>query len=134
MWRVKAKLSDPTTAQRLLAANEKKHVTWYATLDGSLGHLLPVAEKTYRRLLMLMNVMTNNLAHTAGLNPKGFRTLRQKWKDLRNPSRGVVDGDLVFKFSSLSVPLKAELARKIGTSAEEIMEDLAELDRSAAHF
>ena len=42
----------------------------YATLDGSLGHLLPVAEKTYRRLLMLMNVMTNNLPHTAGLNPK----------------------------------------------------------------
>ena len=75
-----------------------------------------------------------SLEHTAGLNPKGFRTLRQKWKDLRNPSRGVVDGDLVFKFSSLSVPLKAELARKIGTSAEEIMEDLAELDRSAAHF
>ena len=134
MWRVKAKLSDPTTAQRLVAANEKKHVTWYATLDGSLGHLLPVAEKTYRRLLMLMNVMTTNLPHTAGLNPKGFRTLRQKWKDLRNPSRGVVDGDLVFKYSNLSVPLKAELARKIGTTTEEIMEDLAELDRSAAHF
>jgi hypothetical protein len=30
-----------------------------------------VAEKTYRRLLMLMNVMTSNLPHTAGLNPKG---------------------------------------------------------------
>ena len=134
MWRVKAKLSDPTTAQRLVAANEKKHVTWFATLDGSLGHLLPVAEKTYRRLLMLMNVMTTNLPHTAGLNPKGFRTLRQKWKDLRNPSRGVVDGDLVFKYSNLSVTLKAELARKIGTTTEEIMEDLAELDRSAAHF
>ena len=42
----------------------------FATLDGALGHLLPVAEKTYRRLLMLMNVMTNNLNHTAGLNPK----------------------------------------------------------------
>ena len=134
MWRVKAKLSDPTSAGRLLAANEKKHVTWFASLDGALGHVLPVAEKTYRRLLMLMNVMTNNLPHTAGLNPKGFRTLRQKSKDLRNPSRGVVDGDLVFKYTNLSVPLKAELARKIGTSAEEIMEDLAELDRSAAHF
>merc|ERR1711892_1571623 len=96
MWRVRAKLSDPSTSTRLLAANEKRHVTWYATLDGSLGHLLPVAEKTYRRLLMLMNVMTNNLPHTAGL--------------------------------------KAEFARKIGTSADEIMDDLAELDRNAAHF
>ena len=134
MWRVRAKLSDPSTSQRLLSANEKRHVTWYATLDGSIGHLLPVAEKTYRRLLMLMNVMTNSLPHTAGLNPKGFRTIRQNKKDLRNPSRGIVDGDLVFKFSDLSAALKAEFARKIGTSADEIMDDLAELDRNAAHF
>jgi len=134
MWRVRAKLSDPSTSQRLLAANEKRHVTWYATLDGSMGHLLPVPEKTYRRLLMLMNVMTNNLPHTAGLNPKGFRTLRQNKKDLRNPSRGIVDGDLVFKFTDLSAALKAEFSRKIGTSADEIMDDLAELDRNAAHF
>eukprot|EP00092_Neocalanus_flemingeri_P020040 GFUD01021700.1.p1 GENE.GFUD01021700.1~~GFUD01021700.1.p1 ORF type:complete len:1406 (+),score=514.90 GFUD01021700.1:53-4270(+) len=134
MWRVRAKLSDPSTSQRLLAANEKRHVTWYATLDGSIGHLLPVAEKTYRRLLMLMNVMTNNLPHTAGLNPKGFRTIRQNRKDMRNPSRGIVDGDLVFKFTDLTAALKAEFARKIGTSADEIMDDLAELDRNAAHF
>ena len=134
MWRVRAKLSDPTSSQRLVAGNEKRHVTWYATLDGSLGHILPVSEKTYRRLLMLMNVMTTNLNHAAGLNPKGFRTLRQKWKDLRNPSRGVVDGDLVFRFTNLSNSLKAELARKIGTTPDEIMEDLAEIDRNAAHF
>ena len=134
MWRVRAKLSDPSTSQRLLAANEKRHVTWYATLDGSMGHLLPVAEKTYRRLLMLMNVMTNNLPHIAGLNPKGFRTIRQNRKDLRNPNRGIVDGDLVFKFTDLTAALKAEFARKIGTSADEIMDDLAELDRNAAHF
>lgn len=134
LWRVRAKLCDPSSAQRLLSANEKRHVTWYATLDGSLGHLLPVAEKTYRRLLMLMNVMTNNLPHTAGLNPKGFRTIRQNKRDLRNPSRGVVDGDLVFKYSDLPAAEKAEFARKIGTSASDILDDLAELDRNAGHF
>jgi len=134
LWRVRAKLSDPSTQSRLLSANEKRHVTWFATLDGALGHLLPVAEKTYRRLLMLMNVMTNNLNHTAGLNPKGFRTIRQTGKDLRSPSRGMVDGDLVFQYSDLPVAEKAEFARKIGTTAGEIMDDLAELDRNAGHF
>jgi hypothetical protein len=44
------------------------------------GHILPVAEKTYRRLLMLMNVMTSNLPHTAGLNPKGnLQVFRIRW-------------------------------------------------------
>nr|CAD7450315.1 unnamed protein product [Timema bartmani] len=44
-----------------------------ATLDGGLGYMLPVPEKTYRRLLMLQNVLVNHIAHTAGLNPKSFR-------------------------------------------------------------
>ena len=36
---------------------EKRHVLWFATLDGAFGHLLPCSEKTYRRLLMLQNVL-----------------------------------------------------------------------------
>jgi hypothetical protein len=44
-----------------------------ATLDGGLGYVLPVPEKTYRRLLMLQNVLVNHIPHTGGLNPKAFR-------------------------------------------------------------
>ena len=46
----------------------------------------------------------------------------------------MVDGDLVFQYSDLPVAEKAEFARKIGTTAGEIMDDLAELDRNAGHF
>lgn len=99
-----------------------------------LGHLLPLSEKVYRRLLTLNNVLTNSLEHTAGLNPRGYRTIRTISRDLRNPSRSIIDGDLVFSFSDLSVTDKAEFSRKIGTSTAEIMDDLAELDRNAAHF
>ena len=43
-----------------------------------------------------MNVMTSNLPHIAGLNPKGFLTIRQNREGLlRNLSRGSVGGDLV---------------------------------------
>jgi len=134
MWRVRAKLTDPSSSQRVLPANEKKHVTWYATLDGALGHLLPLSEPKYRRMLMLNNVLTNSLQHTAGLNPKGYRTFRSERRDLRNPCRGIVDGDLVFQFTDLPAPDKAEFARRIGTTAADIMDDLSELDRNAAHF
>ena len=107
---------------------------WLLQLVYYLGYLLPVSEKVYRRLLMLNNVLTNNMEHTAGLNPRGYRTIRTISRDLRNPSRGIVDGDLVFTFSDLSVTEKAEYSRKIGTTAADIMDDLAELDRNAAHY
>ena len=44
-----------------------------ATLDGSVGMLLPMVEKTYRRLLMLQNTLTNGISHIGGLNPKSYR-------------------------------------------------------------
>lgn len=58
------------------------HVAWpawcsrcpsLATLDGGIGLLLPMQEKTYRRLLMLQNALTTMLPHHAGLNPRAFR-------------------------------------------------------------
>ena len=67
---------------------------------------------------MLMNVMTTNLAHTAGLNPKGFRQIRQGKKDLRNASRGIVDGDLVFKYPDLPAPEKVHCQKLPNRGAE----------------
>ncbi|XP_010785500.1 cleavage and polyadenylation specificity factor subunit 1-like [Notothenia coriiceps] len=52
---------------------DNKHITWFATLDGGVGMLLPMQEKTYRRLLMLQNALNSMLPHHAGLNPKAFR-------------------------------------------------------------
>ena len=49
-----------------------------ATLDGGLGLLLPMQEKTYRRLLMLQNALNTMLPHHAGLNPKAFRYTHMK--------------------------------------------------------
>lgn len=49
-----------------------------ATLDGGVGLLLPMQEKTYRRLLMLQNALNTMLPHHAGLNPKAFRFARAR--------------------------------------------------------
>ena len=43
------------------------------TLDGSIASVLPLAEKTYRRLLMLQNKLSDCLQHKAGLNPRSYR-------------------------------------------------------------
>ncbi len=41
---------------------------------------------------------------------------------------------LSFRFSDLSLIEKWEMCRKIGTKPADFMDDLAELDRMAAHF
>ena len=186
IWRIRARITDPSTGGRVITGWEKRHVSWFATLDGALGYLLPCAEKTFRRLQMMANVLTQSMQHVAGqleknnplsddddmtlcapwfvslssptgLNPKTYRTIRQRQRELLNPARGIADGDLVFRyvtnkskkhhifscystpppphrFGDLSMKEKWEVARRIGADPNDLMDDLAELDRMAAHF
>lgn len=73
-------------------------------------------------------------SYFSGLNPKGFRTLRQRRKRLVNPARSIIDGQLVYQYTDLPVMQKSEIAKKIGAKPSDLLDDLAELDRMAAHF
>ncbi|XP_070796329.1 cleavage and polyadenylation specificity factor subunit 1 isoform X3 [Pituophis catenifer annectens] len=113
---------------------ENKHITWFATLDGGIGLLLPMQEKTYRRLLMLQNALTSMLPHHAGLNPRAFRMLHVDRRILQNAVRNILDGELLNRYLYLSTMERSELAKKIGTTPDIILEDLLEIDRVTAHF
>ncbi|CAH1269285.1 CPSF1 [Branchiostoma lanceolatum] len=134
-FRVRCKIVDPSGEKRRDADTvAKRHVTMFATLDGGLGALLPMAEKTYRRLLMLQNILMTHMPFPAGLNPKAFRMLKHNHRSLINACRNILDGELLWKFLHLSVVERSELARKIGTTPETITEDLMDIDRLSAHF
>lgn len=47
-----------------------------ANLDGGIGYIIPISEKTFRRLFMLQNAIFVMVPHYAGLNPKAFRFLK----------------------------------------------------------
>ncbi|NWR56079.1 CPSF1 factor, partial [Bucorvus abyssinicus] len=103
---------------RRASAWDTKHITWFATLDGGLGLLLPMQEKTFRRLLMLQNALGTALPHHAGLNPRAFRLLHAERRGLQNAVRNVLDGELLGRYLFLSTMERGELAKKIGTTPD----------------
>ncbi|XP_019876681.2 cleavage and polyadenylation specificity factor subunit 1 [Aethina tumida] len=132
-FRLRCKLSEITDSKKQYNS-DKKHVSMFATLDGGLGYIMPLSEKTYRRLLMLQNVMVTHGAHIAGLNPKAFRTYKS-WRKLQaNPARSIIDGELVWNFVHLSIVEKIEVSKKIGTKLDELMEDLSDIQKLTNHF
>lgn len=133
LWRTPCRgaLDGPTKKS---IAWENKHITWFATLDGGLGLLLPMQEKTYRRLLMLQNALTTMISHHAGLNPKAFRMLHTDRRTLQNAVRNILDGELLNRYLYLSTMERSELAKKIGTTTDMILDDLLEIERVTAHF
>lgn len=139
MFRMRCKITDPTSDRRYPPSIEKRYVVGFGTLDGGLGYMLPIPEKTYKRLQMFQNLLHTTVTHVAGLNPRAFRACQSKCKTLVNSAKSVVDGDLVFSFLSLSVEEQLEIARKIDKleaegKVQEIIDDLTEIDRYTAHF
>ncbi|XP_048057848.1 LOW QUALITY PROTEIN: cleavage and polyadenylation specificity factor subunit 1 [Megalobrama amblycephala] len=132
-WRMPCRGTLDTASKKALTW-DNKHITWFATLDGGVGLLLPMQEKTYRRLLMLQNALTTMLPHHAGLNPKAFRMLHYDRRMLQNAVKNILDGELLNKYLYLSTMERSELAKKIGTTADIILDDLLEIDRVTAHF
>uniref|UniRef100_A0A2D4KBQ1 Cleavage and polyadenylation specificity factor subunit 1 n=1 Tax=Micrurus paraensis TaxID=1970185 RepID=A0A2D4KBQ1_9SAUR len=132
-WRTPCRGAQEGLAKKTNAW-ENKHITWFATLDGGMGLLLPMQEKTYRRLLMLQNALTSMLPHHAGLNPRAFRMLHVDRRILQNAVRNILDGELLNRYLYLSTMERSELAKKIGTTPDIILEDLLEIDRVTAHF
>lgn len=117
-----------------VAAYDNKHLTFFSTLDGGFGFVLPLPEKTYRRLFMLQNVLLTHSAHLAGLNPKSYRTIKQWRKVLTSPARGILDGELIWQYLHLNQNEKLEIAKKIGTKVEEIYQDVFEIDTVSRIF
>ncbi|KAF5272324.1 hypothetical protein FQA39_LY07925 [Lamprigera yunnana] len=107
-FRIKCKMSQLMEDKKMLPGIDKRHITMFATLDGGLGYLLPIAEKTYRRLLMLQNVLLSHGSHVCGLNPKAFRTIQNWRRNNPNPCRSIIDGELVWNFLYLSINEKME--------------------------
>ncbi|KAK7505375.1 hypothetical protein BaRGS_00003537 [Batillaria attramentaria] len=134
MFRVRCKIWDPTSRKRYSEQMEKRHITYFGTLDGGIGYLLPIPEKVYRRLLMLQNALLTHIPHSAGLNPKAYRTVKHTVPSLSNPHRLILDGELIWKFLHLSLNERTEVARRMGTAVEQIVDDLMEIDRVTAHF
>uniref|UniRef100_H2YEY2 Cleavage/polyadenylation specificity factor A subunit C-terminal domain-containing protein n=1 Tax=Ciona savignyi TaxID=51511 RepID=H2YEY2_CIOSA len=131
MWRIAACGIDRSNGSAIQPYSGA-HITMMGTLDGSICHVLPVAEKVYRRLLMLQNIMITSLQHIGGLNPKAFRHVRSQRYSLSNPMKNMLDGDLVWKFNSLSHLERHELCKKIGTSPEQILNDLMDIHRATS--
>lgn len=138
MFRIKCKSTINSGSSlhhmRCIDVDEKRHVSFYTTLDGSIGYILPLAEKTFRRLQTLQNRIAQCVQHPAGLNPKCFRLARVFNRPLSLPQKNIIDGDLLWKYTYLGIKEQNELAKQIGTSAIQIMEDIRIIERSVDFF
>ncbi|XP_057291812.1 cleavage and polyadenylation specificity factor subunit 1-like [Hydractinia symbiolongicarpus] len=130
MFRIKVAQDEATLSK----VPDQRQVTFMPTLDGSICSILPLPEKPYRRLLMLQNKLTECLQHKAGLNPRAFRALNVPLRPLTNAQKNILDGQLLSKYVHLNFTERFEIAKKMGTTAAQILDDMMDMERACTHF
>lgn len=103
------------------------------TVDGGLGVLLPVDEKTYRSLSLLQQIMAMGVRTNCCLNQRDYRTIKTAALRLEK-KRGVLDGTLLWRYVSLTTSMQNDLATVIGTTSEAIIDSLSKLDAAISFF
>ncbi|KDR76540.1 hypothetical protein GALMADRAFT_246929 [Galerina marginata CBS 339.88] len=90
--------------------------------DGSLTSLTTVEEHAYKRLQLLQGQLTRNIQHTAGLNPKAFRIVRNDYISKPLP-KGILDGNLLTHYEALPITRQNEMTKQIGTERLTVLRD-----------
>lgn len=103
------------------------------TVEGSLGLVVPVEERTYRRLALLQQIMCSSVSTPLSLNPREFRILKAK-RIVLDRKRGVLDGNLLYLFATLEPALQQELTGAMGTTVDVVMDNLLEIDLLNSFF
>ncbi|GAA5945459.1 hypothetical protein JCM10213_005995, partial [Rhodosporidiobolus nylandii] len=113
-------------AKHLPGEDPKQNGILYGGLDGSLATLVPVRDAVFRRLASLQSLMTRHVLHFGGLNPRGYRIVKNDTVS-RALQKGILDGDLLAGFEYLSVDRQTELADACGTDADTVRANLRSL-------
>eukprot|EP00833_Pecoramyces_ruminatium_P003951 jgi/Orpsp1_1/1177983/evm.model.c7180000063622.1 len=115
--------------------NVKQHCCLCGTLDGGLCYVVPVSERMYKRMNALNVSLTTGINHIAGLNPRGYRQMHSKAIRLKsNIHKNILDGDLLYQFTNLSITGQKDMSKRIGSSVEKIMNDLLEMSMGIEFF
>ncbi|KAG5439169.1 hypothetical protein PCANB_001468 [Pneumocystis canis] len=101
--------------------------------NGSIGVLISLPEKIYRRLYFIQGQLINTEDKVAGLNPISYRTSSHISKT-SNPARGILDGGLLYQYNNLERNKQKDMARKSGMPLQTIICDILKIDYSLAYL
>lgn len=112
---------------RLEKTGVSRTVTVVGTMNGSVGVLVPIDERLYRRLALLQQIMSIGVQTPCALNPREYRIIKTSRFKV-DKKRGILDGNLLWKFVTLETSLQNSLAAAMGITTDIIMESLQEID------
>lgn len=104
---------------------------------GSLGLLLPVEERTYRRLALLQSLLSMSYPTTCCLSARDYRHMRllmEHKSPMIERKNGILDVNLLLLYPTLEYAVQVEMAQLMGTTVDIILDNLNDVDTFTSFF
>uniref|UniRef100_A0A6B2G000 Cleavage and polyadenylation specificity factor subunit 1 (Trinotate prediction) n=1 Tax=Myxobolus squamalis TaxID=59785 RepID=A0A6B2G000_MYXSQ len=125
--------SSVTTMLKILDSHSLLHrkisVSWLIQDGGTIGTLISLNEKMFRRYVLLRSRLNDILPDDAGLNFSRERGNFCKTYYLDSNTKQISDHILINKFLSLDLLTCYEVSRKLGGNLFQIFEDAIVFDK-----
>ncbi|KAJ2484921.1 mRNA cleavage and polyadenylation factor subunit, partial [Coemansia sp. RSA 2050] len=103
--------------------------------SGAIYAVSILPEKTFKRLHRINTQLVHGIEPLAGLNPREFRSALIHQRQYHAPRRTVLDADLLAPlYAHGSLLLQRETAQRDGTTADRVLRDIAEIERTVSFF
>ena len=93
--------------------------------------MVPLSEPIYWRLMALQSVMANALENDCALSQRAWRLYRRTPRRggcrSNDRKKGVIDGDLVFRYPDLAINEQEDIASAIGSTVGLVLDNLLEV-------
>jgi cleavage and polyadenylation specificity factor subunit 1 len=129
----------PLSCRRLVRSVKKKQKEYAApfrtmllnaSLDGAYSLLAPISERVYKRLNGVHGQLVYALSQHGGCNPRAHRLFHSpSSKKHMKCEKRILDIQLVNRFLSMDVYQQRRLARSLGTTPEQILDNMLLLER-----
>ncbi|KAJ2720079.1 mRNA cleavage and polyadenylation factor subunit [Coemansia sp. Benny D115] len=131
--------SRVTAAQRLVTAAGgsavQQHVCLVATASGAVHAVAMLPERLFKRLFRITTQLVHGVLPLAGLNAREHRAVPLHRRQHHAARRTVLDGDLLAPAYAMGPKARQrEAAVRDGTSADRVLRDIVETERSFAFF
>ena len=78
--------------------NDNVKITYFGTMEGSVGYIIPLNKETYEFLYVLQEILIKKLSNNGGFNYKKWRSFKDGY--ISNEPKGYIEGEIISKFLS----------------------------------
>ena len=107
-------------------------ITYFGTLEGSVGYIIQLNKETYEFLYILQEVLIKKLNNNGGFNYKRWRSFKDGY--ISNESKGFIEGEIIGEFLSYDDDYKKIIVKEMNFPGKKSIGEIVNIIEKLNNF